>query len=206
MRINTATLAAWSGAVALAWATAGFAATGAGTAAAAPPTQLPGITATTVPSIQILRQQTGLAGTCSGNPFVLNTFINVGPQASADVKVTAPGVGTLEEFTDDTGSHLGTFKGNFSGFKIPGFGGGLVPNTPITVTITTYTGPDLTGVVSFSSAVTFNCTSGVLAGTLTDPKASIPTLSLPALLASMMLVGLLGAATLRHRNPSPRKR
>jgi hypothetical protein len=206
LRINAATLAAWSGAVALMWAAAGFGATGAGTANAPPQTQNPGATATTLPSIEILRQQTGLAGTCTGTGFVLDTFINVGTQASADVKVSAQGLGILEEFTDDTGSHLGEFDGKFPAFKIPGFGGGLAPNTFITVVITTYTGPDLSGVVSFTSSLSFNCTTGKNLLTFPDPNVTIPTLSWPALLASMALVALLGAAALRSRGLPPKKR
>jgi len=208
LRTNAATLAAWSGAVAFMWAAAGFAATGAGTANATPQTQNPGTAAATVPSIEILGKQTGLAGTCSGTGFVLNTFINVGAQASADVKVSAPGPGILEEFTDDTGSHLGEFHGKFLDFKIPGFGGGLAPNTFITVVITTYTGPGLTGVVGFTSSISFNCTTGKNFAAFTPPDLAtpVPTLSWPAILASMALIALLGAAALRRRGLSPQKR
>ena len=170
-----------------------------------PPTPPADVTATTVPSIDILPQQTGLAGSCTGNPFVVNTFINVGPQASADVKLSAPGVGIVEEFTDDTGSHLNTYKGNFPTFKIPGSGGGLAPNTLVTLTITTYTGPDLGGVVSFTSSITFNCTTGKPLVLAIGPTTTIPTLSWPALVALMALLALLGAARLRRRSLSPQK-
>ena len=207
MRIGAATLAAWSGAVAIMWATAGVAATGAGTVTAAAPTPLPGPTAATSPSIEILHQQPGLAGTCGGNSFDLNTFINIGTQGSADVKVSAPGVGILEDFTDETGKNIGPYNATFPAFQIPAFGGGLAPNTLITVVITTYTGPTLSGIVSFTSALTFNCTTGksFVLRTPLDPTAPIPTLSLPALFASMALVALLGAAALRHSTPARQK-
>src|SRR5262249_50861958 len=39
-------------------------------------------TSTTVPSIEILGNQTGLAGTCGGSAFDVNTFINIGSSAS----------------------------------------------------------------------------------------------------------------------------
>ena len=205
MRINAATLAAWSGAVALIWAVAGFAAGGAGTTAK-PTSELPGTQATTLPSIDIPRRQTTLAATCGGGTFNLDTFINVGTQASADVKVSAAGVGILEEFTDETGKNIGPYNAKFPTFQIPASGGGLAPNTLITITITTYSGPGLTGKATFTSKVVFNCTTGRVQAASIDPTAPIPTLSWPALVASMALLALLGAAALRRRGLSPQKR
>ena len=207
MRINAASLAAWSGAFALTLATAGVAATGAGTVTTTPGTEVAGPAAATLPSIDVpQRGQSGLAGTCGGSTFNLDTVINVGAQASADVKVSAPGVGTLEEFTDETGKNIGPYHAKFPTFEIPAFGGGLAPNTLITVTITTYSGPGLTGNASFTSKITFNCTTGKVLAAAIDPTAQVPTLSWPALVASMALLGLLGMATLRRRNLSPQKR
>jgi hypothetical protein len=207
LRIGAATLVALSGLFAFMLATREVAATGPGTVTTAPPTPVPGPTAATSPSIDILHQQPGLAGTCGGSSFDLNTFINIGTQGSADVKVSAPSVGILEEFTDETGKNIGPYNATFPGFQIPAFGGGLAPNTLITVVINTFTGPTLSGTVSFTSALTFNCTTGerfVLAAPL-NPTASIPTLSLPALIASITLVALLGAAALRRPRPARQK-
>ena len=207
MRIGAATLVALSALFALTLATTEVAATGPGTVTTTPPTPVPSPTAATSPSIDILHQQPGLAGTCGGTSFDLNTFINIGTQGSADVKVSAPGVGILEDFTDETGKNIGPYNATFPAFQIPAFGGGLAPNTLITVVITTYTGPTLSGIVSFTSALTFNCTTGksfVLRAPL-DPTAPIPTLSLPALFASMALVALLGAAALRRSTPARQK-
>jgi hypothetical protein len=186
-------------------ATIGIAATGAGTATT-PTTQVATPTATTSPSIDILRAQPGLGGTCGGSSFNLATFINVGGQASADVKLSAPGVGILEEFTDETGKNIGAYDAKFPTFQIPAFGGGLAPDTLITVTITTYSGPGLTGNVTFISKVVFNCTTGKIFAGAIDPTAQIPTLSWPALLASIALLALVGAAALRRRSLSPQKR
>jgi hypothetical protein len=179
---------------------AGVGATGTATTATTPTS--PGPTATTLPSIDIpSRGQANLAGTCGGTSFNLDTFINVGTQASADVKVSAPSVGILEEFTDETGKNIGPYNAKFPTFQIPASGGGLAPNTVITVTVTTYSGPGLTGVVTFTSNIAFNCTSGKVLASSLDPTAPIPTLSLPALFASMLLVALLGAAALRRSRP-----
>ena len=42
------------------------------------------------------------------------------------------------------------FNADYPNFHILGFGGGSAPNTPITVIITTYTGPNLTGTATFT--------------------------------------------------------
>jgi len=199
---RAAALRAGVGLFALSWAAITFAVTGAGTSSASAGT--PGVTPTAsqVPSIQILDAQTGLAGTCGGSAFDVSTFINIGTSASADVRLSAPGVGTIEEFTDETGKNIGPYNANYPTFHILSFGGGLAPNTPITLTITTYTGPGLTGSVTFTSGVTFNCTTGAIilapAGTSVVGH-EIPALSTGMLLALIGLSGMLGAAALRRR-------
>ena len=205
MRIGAATLAAWSGAFAVMLAAANVAATDAGTTAK-PTTEAAGPTSTTLPSIEVPRRgQTNLAGTCGGSTFNLNSFINVGTQASADVKVSAPNVGILEEFTDETGKNIGPYNAKFPTFQIPAFGGGLAPNTLITIVVTTYSGPGLTGKVTFTSKLVFNCTTGQVLANPVDPTTPIPTLSLPALFASIALVALLGAAALRRPRAARQK-
>ena len=191
--MDVATLKAWSGVVALSWATAGFAASG-GTASPVLPQAAPGTTAAKLPSIELLREQPTLAGTCGGGAFDVNTFINVTGVASADVLVTAPGVGTIEEFTDETGTNLGPYNAVYPTFQIKPFGGGLPPNTKITITITTYSGPSRTGSVSFVSKIVFNCTTGKVlnAGPL-NAGEPIPTLSTVALAGMATLLALLGA-------------
>ena len=199
---RAAVLKAGVGLFALSWAALAFAATGAGTSSAAPSTSAVAPTASQVPSIQILDAQTGLAGTCGGSTFDVSTFINIGTSASAVVRLAAPGVGIIEEFTDETGKNIGPYNANYPTFHIPSFGGGLAPNTPITLTITTYSGPGLTGPVTFTSGVTFNCTTGAI---ILAPTGSgvvgqgIPALSTGMLLVLIGLSGLLGAAALRRR-------
>jgi len=119
--------------------------------------------ATPQPSaILLVHQQSDLAGTCAGSAFNVNTFITVDANASADVVVTAAGVGQVEEFTDQTGVNIGPYSGAFPQFQIRAFGGGLAPDTPITITISTYSGSNLTGSVTNVSSLTFDCTSGVV--------------------------------------------
>jgi len=151
------------------------------------------------PAIELLKQQTALASTCGGSAFDVNTFIDVDTAASADVKVTAPVVGLVEEFTDNTGANIGPYNANFPNFHIPAFGGGLAPNTPITITVTTYTGANLTGTVTSVSSLSFNCTSGGIVFAPIDPAFAVPALSPPAIAAAAALVLALGALALRRR-------
>jgi hypothetical protein len=203
-----AALKAWSGIAVLSWATAGFAES-AGTAPPASPQQALGTTAAKLPSIELLHQQPNLAGTCGTSAFDVNTFINVDAVASADVMVTAPGVGIIEEFTDETGTNIGPYNAVYPTFHIKPFGGGLPPNTTITITVTTYTGPSKTGSVSFVSVLAFNCTTGKVSKGTPQPQGAasaepIPTLSTVGLAAMAALLALLGAAMMRR--PTRRNR
>jgi hypothetical protein len=152
------------------------------------------------PAIVLLTQQTALASTCGGSAFDVNTFIDVDTSASADVKVTAPVIGLIEEFTDATGANIGPYKANFPSFHILAFGGGLAPNTPITITITTYTGANLTGTVSSVSSLTFNCTSGGVVFAPVNPALAIPALSPVGVAATAALVALALRRRARQRS------
>jgi hypothetical protein len=159
-----------------------------------------------LPSIQILAKQTGLAGACGGAAFNLNTFINVDSQASAEVHLSAPGFPNLETFVDETGS-IGPFNGNYPTFTILSFGGGLPPNTPISIVINTYTAKALGGTVSYSSAILFDCTTGTVVSVApTGPSGAfgIPTLGETALAAMTLLLMAAAFAALRRR-PAARK-
>lgn len=158
--------------------------------------------AAVLPSIEILPAQTNLAGTCGGQQFNINTYINVDSQASAEVRLSSPGFPTIEQFTDETGSNIGPFSGVYPTFNIRGFGGGLAPNTPLRITINTYSGHALAGTLTYSSSMQYNCTNGAIIGLVAaapgDP-APIPTLSDVALVATALLLALAGFLTLRRR-------
>src|SRR5262249_23938711 len=123
LRIGAAALMAGVVLFALSSATTAVAVAAAGTssAPAGPRSQPWGPPSTTVPSIEILGNQTGLAGTCGGSAFDVNTFINIGSSASADVRLSAPVVGIIEEFTDETGKNLGAYDAPYPAFHIPSF-------------------------------------------------------------------------------------
>ena len=193
---KAAVLGVCPGLLALFWATASFAQL-AGTASSAPPATPPSAASAKAQAIKISPQQTGLAGTCGGAAFDVNTLIDVSSQASADVRLSAPGVGVVEQFTDETGKNIGPYAADFPTFHIPAFGGGLAPNTPITLTITTYSGPSLTGSVSFVSTLVFDCTTGeVIQAPGPGPSPSIPALEPGAIVALIAALALLGAVRL----------
>jgi hypothetical protein len=197
LQIGRAALKACMGIVALCWATGGIAAS-AGTAPPVVSHQADGAP-TRLPSIQLLANQPGLAATCGGSAFDVNAFINVTAQSSADVKVSAPGVGTIEEFTDETGKNIGPYDAPYPTFHILPFGGGLAPNTLIKITITTYSGPSLSGSISFVSRLVFNCTTGAVAIAQPAPisSATVPALSPVGLATTAALLILVGAMVLR---------
>ncbi len=169
-----------------------------GTASALVPHQAVRTTGGTPPSIRLASAQPSLAGTCGGNAFNVNTFINVTTLSSADVKVSAPGVGTIEEFTDETGQNIGPYNDFYPTFQIPSFGGGLPPNTLITIAITTYSGPNLSGSITFASTLVFNCTTGaVIRAQPSGSSTSLPALSPLGLAAMATLLLLLGIVMLR---------
>src|SRR5437667_3738077 len=124
LRIVAAAFKACLGIFALSLTTVGLAAP-AGTESAIVAEHAPVVTKS--PAIRLLSQQTGLAGTCGGSAFDVDTFIDVDTFASADVKVDAPGVGLIEEFTDETGTNLGPYNAVYPTFHIRAFGGGLPP-------------------------------------------------------------------------------
>ncbi len=132
------------------------------------------VQAEVLPSIEILPKQLNLAGRCNGSAFDLNTFINTTAQTSASVRVSSSAVNPslLEQFTDNTGANVGVFNDDYPNFHILGFGGGLAPNTPITISIATYTGPNLTGTVTFTSTMTFNCSTGQISRLARDTAAA----------------------------------
>lgn len=197
MRNSATAVKACMAVLALSWGLAAFGQS-AGTQAAVVAQHAP--SASTRSQIRVLPQQTNLASTCGGSAFDINTFISVDTFASADVKVSAPSVGLIEEFTDETGTNIGPYKAVYPNFHILPFGGGLPPNTPITVSIRTYSGSHLTGRVTAVSSITFDCTTGVVLNAPTlqagDP---IPALSSFALAATAALLMLLGVVALRRR-------
>jgi hypothetical protein len=155
-----------------------------------------------LPSIEILSSQPNLAGTCGGQAFKINTYINVDSQASAEVRLSAPGFPTLEQFTDETGSNIGPFSGIYPTFNIQAFGGGLAPNTPIRITINTLSGHALAGSLTYSSSMEYNCTTGqilnLVAAAPGDPSP-IPALSDVGLAATALLLALAGILAMRRR-------
>lgn len=191
-------------ALVLFWATTTCAAPG-GTAGGSAPTSGPGTASAVLPSVEILPEQSDLSLTCSGRAFFVRTFINVDTQASAEVTLSAQGA-QIERFVDNTGN-IGPFDGIFPNYLIPANGGGLPPNTTVKLVIKTYTGQNLSGIISYTSSIMFNCTTGAILNIANAPPNGpepIPTLSDAALAAMAGVLALLGMLALRRRRARQR--
>ncbi len=155
-------------------------------------------------SIVITAAGGGFANTCSAPPAnnPLATIVsNEGAGFSDTFAITAPGFAGYTW----TGENGPIGSGSY-GFGTPALWGLNVPaNTPVTGTIFVYSGINLTGVRIYSSAITWNCTTGVVAGIVnTDLTAAVastpvPALSLPMILLLGVLAAVSGMVFLRRR-------
>lgn len=135
----------------------------------------------------------------SGN-LTLSVDINAPNPASEQGVLSAPGNPNLG-ITEDS-----TVTGVFSAQSFTVFhsspGAALAPNTPLTLRVVTYNGPNFTGGAAYESILTWNCTTGAIISSsnrVISISHNVPTLS-PLVLALLGLgVAGLGAASLSRR-------
>lgn len=155
-------------------------------------------------SITITGPTSGFADVCSA-PSVNNPNVQVianEPAGYSDTfAITAPGFGGYTWKGEN-----GPYPSSTYGLGYPTLWGINVPaNTPITATIYVYSGADLTGTRIYSSAITWNCTTGVVAGivntdlTQASIENSVPTLSTEWVLVLAALVAGVGIVLLPRR-------
>lgn len=156
-------------------------------------------------SIVITGALTSLANTCTptGNQVSVVVAANEGAAYSDNFVVTAPG---FAGYTWASGEN-GPFPGTSYGFSNASVWGINVPaNTPVTSTIYVYNGNNLTGGRIYSSAITWDCTTGTIASIVnTDLSGGVTTTTpVPTLSGQMMyvlgaLVAAMGLVLLRRR-------
>ena len=103
---------------------------------------------------------TAPAGVCSDDDVTIpNVDVNVPSPlfASEQGTYSAPGFPNLGFTTDTSFQGVGTF--NFTVFTDPYV---LPANTPVTLTVTTYNGPNFTGGVAYVSSMIWDCTTGAI--------------------------------------------
>ncbi|MHB8626857.1 MAG: hypothetical protein ACYDBJ_26495 [Aggregatilineales bacterium] len=111
--------------------------------------------ASSSPSIAIL----GGPGTniCSNTSFSVPISVNSNAVFSDSASMSVPGIGNVYSFSENDPAVSGTFPYFVSPNSYT-----VAPNTPVTVSITTYNGINGGGGVSFSSTAVINCSSGAL--------------------------------------------
>ena len=109
--------------------------------------------ASEVPSIEILGVPADVSCTGGTNPGV-PVYANLPVPASDTGTMSVAGVGVVSSIVENTPILVGTASYGFlpSAFSVPS-------GTPITVTITTYNGPDQTGGVAFVSTLIYEWTT-----------------------------------------------
>lgn len=103
----------------------------------------------------------GVASSCSdsGTLFVPGVDVNVSPgPASEQGVLSAPGFPNLGYTSDTSFAGVGTF--GFTVFVNAPYN--LPANTPLTLSVTTYHGPNFTGGVAYVSTATWDCTTGAI--------------------------------------------
>jgi len=155
--------------------------------------------ASVVPSVEIIG--TGSATSiCDNSPATLNpvigVFANVYTNSSVRGVMSVEGIGVVYTGSD-------TFPSDINAAAVFGF----VPvaydvpaGTPITMTITTYTGPGLTGNISYIAEVVFRCDTREIISLRNGPPAtSVPTMTHWGMISFVSLAGL-GALYFIRRN------
>ena len=138
------------------------------------------------------RLNQGAAGTCSSTSgFLLpGVEINVpGEPASEQGVLSAPGYPNLGYTLDTSFTGVGTF----SFFVFVSTPYSLPSNTPLTLTVTTYNGPNYTGGVAYVSTITWDCTTGELI------SRKIPSLNEWGMIIFGMFAGLASVYFLRKQ-------
>jgi hypothetical protein len=143
-----------------------------------------------VPSWQLNQ---GAPNTCSAEVgfFLPGVETNI-PEgvASEQGVLSAPGQPNLGSTSDIA---FGPWVGPV-GFFVFAPGYSLPPNTLLTLSVTTYDGPNFTGGISHVSTITWNCTTGAV---VSGPAVPAPALSPLALL--LLSLALLALGTRRSR-------
>jgi len=146
----------------------------------------------------------GAPGTCADDDvFLPGVFVNVPAPlfASEQGVFEAPGFPNLGYTQDSSFQGVGEF--GFNVFTDPY----VVPaNTPLTLTVTTYHGPNFQGGIAYISTITWDCTTGEVLAIGGDepypPAQEIPTLSPGGLAALVATLAALAMLALRRRRAS----
>ena len=143
----------------------------------------------------------GSAGVCTDDDVsVPGVYINApAPGFYSEQGVySAPGFPSLGLTTDSSFQGVGLF--NFVVFTDPYV---LPDNTPVTLIVRTFRGPNFTGGVAYESFVTWNCTTGAVLDigerTFAASVVPVPTLGHAALALLILAMLLAGARSASRR-------
>lgn len=155
--------------------------------------------ASVVPSVEIIG--TGVASSICDNSAgtlnpVITVFANAYTNSSVGGVMSVEGIGVVYTASDTFPSDIN----GASGFGFLPVAYNVPAGTPITMTSTTYTGPGLTGNISYIAEVVFRCDNREIISLRNGPPAtSVPTMSQWGMISFVSLAGL-GALYFIRRN------
>lgn len=138
--------------------------------------------ASVVPSIEITD---GVSNVCSNQFFILPVFLNMTDSSSDSLVMSVQGAGTVFTLAEN---HSAMYGPNTYGIAPNSYSVPL--GTPITISITTYNGPNQTGGISYISTIVFACDTGNIISLQSGTPTSVPTMTEWGIITFVLLAGL----------------
>ena len=119
---------------------------------------------------------------CSNTFFPVTISVAASSSFSDSATMSVPGIGSVLSFSENDSAGSGTFSYGINPGSYT-----VAPNTPVTVSITTYNNPNGGGGVANVSTAIINCSSGVLLSVTNTNGSAGPNLPGPGIPSGFVL-------------------